>query len=44
MLTETPAKLAKLPKGELKKGYDADIIAFDEDINVLGVFVGGEEV
>lgn len=44
MLTETPAKLFKLNKGSLKKGYDADVIVFDEDINVSSVFVNGIKV
>ena len=39
MLTEVPAN-----KGKLEKGYDADVIVFDEDINVSNVFVMGKKV
>ncbi len=44
MLTETPAKILKIDgqKGSLAVGKDADIIVFDEDINVLNVFVNGK--
>jgi N-acetylglucosamine-6-phosphate deacetylase len=41
MLTEVPAKLLKVNKGKLEKGYDADIVVFDDNINVSDVFVGG---
>ena len=44
MLTQTPAKVMKLNKGLIAKNYDADIIAFDDDINVLSVFLGGKKV
>lgn len=44
MLTEIPAKILNLNKGKLSCGYDADIIAFDEDINVSDVFVGGIKI
>ena len=30
-------------KGLIKEGYDADIILFDEDINIKKVFINGEE-
>lgn len=43
MLTEIPAKLLKVNKGLLFKGYDADIIVFDDDINVSDVFVLGKK-
>ncbi len=39
-LTENPAKLLGLNKGVIAPGYDADIIVFDDDINVENVFVG----
>lgn len=44
MITKTPASLLKLNKGELKAGFDADIVVFDDKINVSNVFVGGEKV
>jgi N-acetylglucosamine-6-phosphate deacetylase len=31
-------------KGQIKKGYDADLILFDEDINIKKVFVLGNEM
>lgn len=44
MLTEIPAKILKVNKGSLSVGKDADIIVFDDDINVESVFVGGKVV
>ena len=44
MLTENPARLLGLNKGIIAEGTDADVIAFDEDINVSHVFVGGNIV
>lgn len=44
MLTYNPAKLFNLNKGLLKKDYDADVIVFDDDINVSNVFVNGKKV
>ncbi len=42
MMTETPAKIMKLTeKGKLQKGFDADIVVFDEDITVKSVFAKG---
>lgn len=39
MMTQTPAKVMRLnSKGLLKKGYDSDIVIFDEDINIIKVF------
>lgn len=31
-------------KGMIKEGYDADLVLFDDDINVKKVFVGGREI
>ncbi len=42
MLTKNPAKLLGLKKGILEKGYDADIVVFDDDIRVSAVFVLGK--
>ena len=44
MLTEVPAKIMKLNKGVLEKGKDADIIVFDDAIEVKDVFVAGKKV
>lgn len=44
MLTEVPAKILKVHKGVLEKGYDADVVVFDEEFNVTDVFVGGKKV
>lgn len=44
MLTEVPAKILKINKGKLAKGKDADIIVFDEKINVTHVFIAGKEL
>lgn len=43
MMTAVPAKIAGLNKGELRVGLDADVIAFDDDINVSDVFVMGKK-
>lgn len=40
MMTEIPARIMKLEnKGKLQKGYDADIVIFDDDINVKNVII-----
>lgn len=44
MLTKVPAEIMKLNKGELKAGKDADIIVFDDNINILKCFVMGKDV
>lgn len=44
MLTQVPAKLLKLNKGELVKGKDADLVVFDDDIAVKSVFVDGKKI
>ena len=45
MASETPAKMAKCPsKGTLDAGKDADIVIFDENINMQNVFVRGKQV
>lgn len=41
MLSEVPAKLLKVNKGKIKEGFDADIIAFDDNFEISDVFVGG---
>ena len=41
MITEIPARLLKVNKGKLESGKDADIVVFDQDINVTSVYVNG---
>lgn len=42
MITATPAKIMGLSqKGNIEKGKDADLVVFDEDINIKEVFVNG---
>ncbi len=41
MMTETPARILKMKKGRLAEGFDADVIVFDDDINVSAVFTRG---
>lgn len=43
MITFVPAKIMGLNKGSLENGFDADIIVFDEEINISDVFVMGEK-
>ena len=43
LITVNPAKIMGLDsKGELKAGYDADIVIFDKDVTVKSVLVGGK--
>lgn len=44
MMTAVPAKIMNLNKGELATGKDADIVIFDNDINIENVFVMGDKV
>ena len=44
MLTEVPAKILGLNKGKLEKGYDGDVIVFDDGICIYQVFVDGKKV
>ena len=44
MLTKNPATLLGLNKGEIKQGKDADLIIFDDKIQVSDVFVMGKKV
>jgi len=44
MMTQNPARINKLSgKGTLEPGKDADLVIFDEDINIRRVFVNGRE-
>ena len=42
--TETPARIMGVAgsKGSLREGFDADIVIFDNDVNVSEVIVGGK--
>lgn len=44
MLTAVPARIMNLNKGELAVGKDADIVVFDDDVNMESVFVMGNKV
>ena len=44
MLTEVPAKILKVNKGELAVGKDADVIVFDDKIKITDVFAGGKKI
>lgn len=46
MMTQTPANIMKVGdrKGSLQKGKDADVVIFDQDINVSTSIVGGRVV
>jgi len=42
MITKVPAEIMKLEtKGSLEKGYDADIVIFDDNIKMDTVIIGG---
>jgi len=43
MLTRNPAKLLGLNKGTLEAGKDADIVVFDDEIQVQDIWVMGEK-
>ncbi len=44
MMTLTPARIMKIEKqkGSIAVGKDADIVIFDDDINIQSAIVGGE--
>lgn len=44
MITQVPANILKLNKGALEVGLDADIVVFDEDIQIKNVFIYGKEM
>ena len=41
-VTTAPAKKLGIKKGAIKAGYDADIVLFDEKLDILSTIVGGE--
>lgn len=45
MASKTPAKIMNLKNtGEIKEGFDADIVLFDENINVVKTIINGREI
>ncbi len=45
MITKTPATVMGVcERGQLKEGYFADMVVFDDDINVKKVFIEGKEL
>jgi len=40
--TKIPAQKLGIKKGELKEGYDADIVIFDEKFSIISTIVNGE--
>lgn len=43
MATKTPATMLGLNKGEIKIGFDADLLVIDDDMNIQNVIIGGKE-
>ena len=41
-VTKIPAQKLGIKKGELKVGYDADIVIFDENFSIISTIVSGE--
>ena len=41
-VTKIPARKLGIPKGELREGYDADIVIFDEKFSIISTIVRGE--
>ena len=44
MMTETPARILGVNRGKLEAGLEPDIVVFDDEIKIAGVFVGGKKV
>ncbi|WP_373029645.1 N-acetylglucosamine-6-phosphate deacetylase [Sulfurovum sp.] len=41
-VTKIPARKLSISKGELREGYDADIVIFDENFSIISTIVSGE--
>ena len=41
-VTKIPARKLGIQKGELREGYDADIVIFDENFSIISTIVSGE--
>ena len=46
MMTQTPISFVapSLKKGRIAEGYDADLVLFDENVNIQAVYLDGEKV
>jgi N-acetylglucosamine-6-phosphate deacetylase len=44
MMTKVPAEILGVNKGSLAAGLDADVVVFDDEINVSDIFVMGKKV
>lgn len=44
MMTIVPAELLGINKGKIAPGYDADLVVFDNDVNVEAIFVNGKMI
>ena len=41
-VTKIPAQKLNIKKGQLKEGYDADIVIFDEDFSIIRTIINGD--
>ena len=44
MMTAVPAQLLGINKGKIDTGYDADLVVFDDDVNIEAIFVNGKMI
>ena len=44
MMTAAPAELLGINKGKIDTGYDADLVVFDDDVNIEAIFVNGNKI
>ena len=44
MMTAVPAQLLGINKGKIDTGYDADLVVFDDDVNIEAIFVNGNKI
>ena len=44
MMTAVPAQLLGINKGKIDTGYDADLVVFDDNVNVEAIFVNGKMI
>ena len=42
MASRTPAEMLGINKGQIKPGFDADMLIVDSDINIKTVIINGE--